>query len=172
MNYEPFSPKVIFHCLPVLRDVIEPSSIDIDVKWFADGENILSQVLFWVTHTISPSGFSNAGCIRAKTVEPQTFNAGSQASSSLPEDLWHLGQTIHCSAQVIFSIISVFLILIDNQAKHTIVGARTEKIESDPHFAGLQVSGTPVTLVEGGQVATLVLTATVPVLCSPQVPQS
>ena len=56
-----------------------------------------------------------------------------------------------------------------NQAKHTIVGARTEKLESKPHFAGLQVSGTPVTLVEGGQVATLVLTATVPVLCSPQV---
>ena len=58
------------------------------------------------------------------------------------------------------------------QAKHTIVGARTERIESDPHFAGLQVSGTPVTLVEGGQVATLVLTATVPVLCSPQVLES
>ena len=37
------------------------------------------------------------------TVEPQTFNAGSQASSSLPEELWHLGQTIHCSAQVNFS---------------------------------------------------------------------
>jgi len=116
--------EVVFHCLPVLQDVIEPSSIDIDVKWFADGENILSQ----------------------------TFNAGNQASSSLPEELWHLGQTIQCSAQ----------------AKHTIVGARTEKLESKPHFAGLQVSGTPVTLVEGGQVATLVLTATVPVLCSPQ----
>ena len=52
------------------------------------------------------------------------------------------------------------------------MGARTERIESDPHFAGLQVSGTPVTLVEGGQVATLVLTATVPVLCSPQVLES
>ena len=47
--------QVIFHCLPVLRDVIEPSSIDIDVKWFADGENILSQVLLWVTHSIPPS---------------------------------------------------------------------------------------------------------------------
>ena len=62
--------------------------------------------------------------------------------------------------------------MINTQAKHTIVGARTERIESDPHFAGLQVSGTPVTLVEGGQVATLVLTATVPVLCSPQVVES
>ena len=59
--------------------------------------------------------------------------------------------------------------MITTQAKHTIVGARTERLESDPHFAGLQVSGTPVTLVEGGQVAILVLTATVPVLCSPQV---
>ena len=37
--------KVIFHCLPVLRDVIEPTSIDIEIKWFADGENILSQVV-------------------------------------------------------------------------------------------------------------------------------
>ena len=60
----------------------------------------------------------------------------------------------------------------NTQAKHTIVGARTERIESDPHFAGLQVTGAPVTLVEGGQVATLVLTATVPVLCSPQVLES
>ena len=66
-------------------------------------------------------------------------------------------------------LICFFLIMITTQAKHTIVGARTERLESDPHFAGLQVSGTPVTLVEGGQVATLVLTATVPVLCSPQV---
>ena len=105
------------------------------------------------------------------TVGSQTFNAGSQASSSLPEDLWHLGQTIHCSAQVIFPIIICTFLIMTNtvQAKHTIVGARTERIESDPHFAGLQVSGTPVTLIEGGQVATLVLTATVPVLCSPQV---
>ena len=35
--------EVVFHCLPVLRDVIQPSSIEIDVKWFADGENILAQ---------------------------------------------------------------------------------------------------------------------------------
>ena len=52
------------------------------------------------------------------------------------------------------------------------MGARTERIGSKPHFAGLQVSGAPVTLVEGGEVATLVLTATVPVLCSPQVEQN
>ena len=58
--------EVVFHCLPVLRDVIQPSSIEIDVKWFADGENILAQ----------------------------TFNAGVKASSSLPEGAWRLGQTV------------------------------------------------------------------------------
>ena len=70
---------------------------------------------------------------------------------------------------IITIIIFLLLIIIITQAKHTIVGARTERIGSKPHFAGLQVSGAPVTLVEGGEVATLVLTATVPVLCSPQV---
>ena len=70
---------------------------------------------------------------------------------------------------IIFPVITLLLlIIIITQAKHTIVGARTERIGSKPHFAGLQVSGAPVTLVEGGEVATLVLTATVPVLCSPQ----
>lgn len=54
------------------------------------------------------------------------------------------------------------------QAKHTIVGARTERVESSSLYTGLRVSGAPVTLVEGGAVAHLVLTATVPVLCSPQ----
>ena len=73
---------------------------------------------------------------------------------------------------IIFPVITLLFQIIITQAKHTIVGARTERIGSKPHFAGLQVSGAPVTLVEGGEVATLVLTATVPVLCSPQVLES
>lgn len=116
--------EVIFNCLPVLRDVIQPSSIDIDVKWFVDGENVLSQ----------------------------TFSAGQQTSGSLPEKHWRLGQTIHCEAQ----------------AKHTVVGARTERLRSEDKFAGLVVSGGPLALVEGGPVQHLVVTSTVPVLCSPQ----
>ena len=48
------------------------------------------------------------------------------------------------------------------------VGARTEHLRSEPLFAGLVVTGAPLTLEEGGPVAQLVVTATVPVLCSPQ----
>ena len=48
------------------------------------------------------------------------------------------------------------------------VGARTERLQSEPHFAGLLVTGAPLTITEGGPVAQLVVTATVPVLCSPQ----
>jgi hypothetical protein len=58
--------EVVFHCLPVLRDVLQPSSIEIEVKWFVDEENVLAQ----------------------------TFSAGVQASSSLGEGLWRLGQTV------------------------------------------------------------------------------
>ena len=57
------------------------------------------------------------------------------------------------------------------QAKHNIVGARTEKRRSQPQFAGLLVEtgpGDSVTVEEGGPPATISLTTTVPVLCPPQ----
>ena len=54
------------------------------------------------------------------------------------------------------------------QAKHNIVGARTEKRRSDPFFAGLRVSSEAVSVEEGGPPTSLSLTSTIPVLCPPQ----
>ena len=56
------------------------------------------------------------------------------------------------------------------QAKHNIVGARTEKRRSDPHFAGLEVMAGSggVTVIEGGPPTLVGVRSTVPVLCPPQ----
>ena len=56
------------------------------------------------------------------------------------------------------------------QAKHNIVGARTEKRRSQPLFAGLLVETGPgpLTVEEGGPPTLVSLTPTVPVLCPPQ----
>ena len=57
------------------------------------------------------------------------------------------------------------------QAKHNIVGARTEKRRSQPQFAGLLVETGPpgpLTVEEGGPPAIITVTTTVPVLCPPQ----
>jgi len=118
--------EIIFLCSPILIDVIEPSSIEIDVKWFVDGENVLSE----------------------------KFNAADRVSGSLSEEHWVMGQKIRCSAQ----------------AKHNIVGARTEAHRSNEFFAGLVVLGPPgsLSVVEGGAPSLVSLTSTVPVLCTPQ----
>ena len=55
------------------------------------------------------------------------------------------------------------------QAKHNIVGARTEKRRSEGQFAGLVVSGSGLVVVEeGGPPTSISLTSTLPVLCPPQ----
>lgn len=118
--------EILFLCNPILTDVIEPSSIEIDVKWYVDGENVLSE----------------------------KFNAADRVSGSLSEEHWEMGHKIHCSAQ----------------AKHNVVGARTEAHTSNKMFAGLVILGPPGTLSveEGGAPALVSLTSTVPVLCTPQ----
>jgi len=118
--------EIVFHCNPVLKDVIVPESIEIDVKWFVEGENVLSE----------------------------TFNAKDRVSGTLTEEHWSMGQTIYCEAQ----------------AKHNIVGARTERKKSSDQFAGLVVtSGSgPLSVFEGGAPSLISITSTIPVLCSPQ----
>jgi len=118
--------EIVFHCNPVLKDVIVPDSIEIDVKWFVDGENVLSEA----------------------------FNAKDKVSGTLNEEHWRMGQTIYCEAQ----------------AKHNIVGARTERKKSEEQFAGLVVtSGSgPLEVFEGGAPSLISITSTIPVLCSPQ----
>ena len=72
----------------------------------------------------------------------------------------------------LFSLIFVLQIQCEAQAKHNIVGARTEKRRSQPQFAGLLVetSGPPgaLSVEEGGPPATITVSTTVPVLCPPQ----
>ena len=46
--------------------MIVPESIEIDVKWFVDGENVLSE----------------------------TFNAKDKVSGTLGEEHWRMGQTV------------------------------------------------------------------------------
>ena len=58
--------EVIFHCNAILSDIIEPSSIDIDVKWFVDDKNVHSE----------------------------TFNAKDRISGVLTEEHWKMGQTV------------------------------------------------------------------------------
>lgn len=118
--------EIIFHCNPVLKDVIVPESIEIDIKWYVDEENVLSE----------------------------TFNAKDKVSGTLTEEHWRMGQTIHCEAQ----------------AKHNIVGARTERKKSQKQFAGLVVTTgqEPLEVVEGGPPSLVSITSTIPVLCSPQ----
>jgi len=118
--------EIMFHCNPVLKDVIVPESIEIDVKWFVDGENVLSEA----------------------------FNAKDKVSGTLGEQHWRMGQTIYCEAQ----------------AKHNIVGARTERKKSEELFAGLVVTSGPgpLEVIEGGPPALISISSTIPVLCSPQ----
>ena len=59
--------EIIFHCNAVLTDVIVPSSIDIDVKWFVDDKNVHSE----------------------------TFNAKDRVSGVLEEKYWKMGQTVN-----------------------------------------------------------------------------
>ena len=59
--------EIVFHCNAVLTDVIVPSSIDIDVKWFVDGKNVHSE----------------------------TFNAKDRVSGVLEEKYWKMGQTVN-----------------------------------------------------------------------------
>ena len=56
------------------------------------------------------------------------------------------------------------------QAKHNIVGARTEKRRSQDMFAGLLINGGAgrVSVREGGAVVRVPVRSTVPVLCRPQ----
>ena len=56
------------------------------------------------------------------------------------------------------------------QAKHNIVGARTEKRRSQDMFAGLRINGGAgrVSVREGGAVVRVPVRSTVPVLCRPQ----
>ena len=58
--------EIIFHCNPVLKDVIVPESIEIDIKWYVDEENVLSE----------------------------TFNAKDKVSGTLTEEHWRMGQTV------------------------------------------------------------------------------
>ena len=58
--------EIIFHCNAVLTDVIVPSSIDIDVKWFVDNKNVHSE----------------------------TFNAEDRVAGVLEEKHWSMGQTV------------------------------------------------------------------------------
>ena len=69
-----------------------------------------------------------------------------------------------------FPLSFVFQIQCEAQAKHNIVGARTEKRRSQPQFAGLllETGPGPLTVEEGGPPAIVTVTTTVPVLCPPQ----
>ena len=58
--------EILFHCNPVLTDVIVPESIEIEVKWFVDRENVLSE----------------------------TFNAKDRVSGTLSEEHWQMGQKV------------------------------------------------------------------------------
>ena len=58
--------EIVFHCNAVLTDVIVPSSIDIDVKWFVDNKNAHSE----------------------------TFNAKDRVAGVLEEKHWSMGQTV------------------------------------------------------------------------------
>ena len=69
--------EIIFHCNAILTDIIEPSSIDIDVKWFVDGKNVHSE----------------------------SFNAKDRVSGVLSEDHWQMGQSIQCEAQAKHNIV-------------------------------------------------------------------
>lgn len=88
--------EIIFHCNAVLKDVIVPESIEIDVKWFVDGENVLSE----------------------------TFNAKERVSGVLTEKHWKMGQKVRRCRTAQLSL--ALQVSCSAQAKHNIVGARTE----------------------------------------------
>ena len=69
--------EIIFHCNAILTDIIEPSSIDIDVKWFVDNKNVHSE----------------------------TFSAQDRVSGVLTEEHWSMGQSIYCEAQAKHNIV-------------------------------------------------------------------
>ena len=136
--------EIVFHCNAVLTDVIVPSSIDIDVKWFVDNKNVHSE----------------------------TFNAEDRVAGVLEEKHWSMGQTVKfaCTTFSIFNPPLILQISCSVQAKHNIVGARTEKRRSEDLVAGLDVnqgSGT-VLVKEGGGTVSIPVRSTVPVLCPPQ----
>ena len=137
--------EIMFHCNPVLKDVIVPESIEIDVKWFVDGENVLSEA----------------------------FNAKDKVSGTLGEQHWRMGQTVRkrcVLSSVSKSSVNFFQIYCEAQAKHNIVGARTERKKSEELFAGLVVTSGPgpLEVIEGGPPALISISSTIPVLCSPQ----
>ena len=58
--------EILFFCNPLLTDVIVPSTIEIDVLWFVDGNNVYSE----------------------------TFNTQEQTAGTLREEYWKMGQTV------------------------------------------------------------------------------
>ena len=58
--------EVVFSCLPVLEDVLDPASIEIEVLWFVEDKNVYSEA----------------------------FLASSKTAGSLTEEHWSLGQTV------------------------------------------------------------------------------
>ena len=73
--------EIIFHCNAVLTDVIVPSSIDIDVKWFVDNKNVHSE----------------------------TFNAKDRVAGVLEEKHWSMGQTVRFF--FLFTLLSSYLLI-------------------------------------------------------------
>ena len=61
--------EVVFFCNTILKDVLDPGSIEIEVMWFVDEKNVLSE----------------------------SFLASSKVSTSLTEEYWSLGQTVSSS---------------------------------------------------------------------------
>ena len=58
--------EIQFFCNPLLSDVIVPSTIVLEVKWFVDDVNVVSE----------------------------TFNTQDQTVATLGEEFWTMGQTV------------------------------------------------------------------------------
>ena len=58
--------EIVFFCNPILQDVLDPASIEIEVTWFVEDTNVLSE----------------------------TFLASSKVAGTLSEEHWSMGQTV------------------------------------------------------------------------------
>ena len=58
--------EIIFSCNTILKDVLDPGSIEIEVMWFVEEKNVLSE----------------------------TFLASSKVSTTLSQEYWSMGQTV------------------------------------------------------------------------------
>ena len=58
--------EIVFFCNPILEAVLDPASIEIEVMWFVEDSNVLSE----------------------------TFLASAKVSGSLTEEHWAMGQTV------------------------------------------------------------------------------